>query len=41
MNQFPSLTKFISAQKLLGDKFILELSNNDKKQEYKRKKKNN
>ena len=29
MNQY-ALPKFISAQKLLEDKFILEFSNNDK-----------
>ena len=37
-NKIESLPKFISAQKLLEDKFILEFSNNDKNTKKTRKK---
>ena len=37
-NKIESLPKFISAQKLLEDKFILEFSNNDKNNKKIRKK---
>jgi hypothetical protein len=39
-NEPVAVPKFISAQKLLEDKFILEFSNNDKNNKKKKTKKN-